>query len=181
MLYDQTQLTSELKRILDSFQIEIKKLKTGKASYDLLESISVEAYGAMNKLSGVGQIQVEDAVNAKITIWDKNILPNVEKALRESNIGASVVVEKDGIRLKFNPITEEDRKILVKNLNLILEDYRVRTRKVRHDFIKSIENLDKVSEDDKDRDVKQIQKMIDDTITKLEELSKGKESDLLKL
>ncbi len=179
MLYSQAKLKEELEKRIEKFKNEIKKISTGKPNLDALENLTVDAYGVSNKLNAVAQFIVEDAITVKITVWDKSIFPNVEKALREANLGASVSIDGGALRLKYNPVTEEDRKIRVKDLAKMLEESRVQIRHVRQEFLKDVDSLEGVSEDEQKRDKESIQKEIDHAIKTVEEIAEKKENDLM--
>jgi ribosome recycling factor len=181
MLYNKADLQNDLQKAINYFADELKKIRAGRVSADIIGEISVEAYGTMNSLNSVGQIIVEDGVSMKIQVWDKSVIQNVEKALREANLGAGVSVDGTAVRLKFHPLTEEDRKLRVKEVSQKLEDSRVTIRQVRHKYISKVEDLEGVSEDEQDRDLKDIQKEIDNAIAKVEDLADQREKELLKL
>ncbi|BCX13828.1 MAG: ribosome-recycling factor [Candidatus Dojkabacteria bacterium] len=181
MLYNEAELKNKLEKIVKSFETEIKKIRSGKASMDIFENIEVNAYGTKNKLTAVANVMIEDALNVRINIWDKSVVPNVEEAIRDANLGASIIIEKDHIRLRFSPLTEEVRLASVKELRRLLEEYKIKIRQVRQDFLKDLGELDGVSEDEQKRDEKSIQKHIDDYIAKLDNIAKNKEESIMKL
>lgn len=181
MLINNQELKKDLDNITAFFVKEIKNLKTGKANSEVLENIEIEAYGGVNKLNTLGQVQVEDFMNVKISIWDKSVVPNVEKALREANLGGSVVMDRDFIRIKYNPITEEDRIATVKTLKEMLEETRIKIRQIRHNYLKKIDTVEKISEDEKDREEKSLQTQIDQAIKSVEEIASKKEQELLNI
>lgn len=179
MLFDEESLQLELEEVLERFSNEIKKIRTGRATMELFDGIDVPAYGTNNKLTAVSNVIIEDAISVKVNIWDKSIMPNVEESLRESNIGATVIMEGDFIRLRFSPLTEEKRKENVKILKQELEDRKVAMRQIRQKFMKEVESQDGVSEDDQERDQNKIQEHIDAYIAKLDEIAKNKEEALM--
>ncbi|MCA9386424.1 ribosome recycling factor [Candidatus Dojkabacteria bacterium] len=181
MLIDDKSFEKELSDAIEYFKKELTTIRSGKASASDLEDIMVEAYGGMNKLNTVGQVLVEDAMNLKVNVWDKGVLPAVEAALRSAETGGSVAVDKDSIRIKFAPMTEEDRKKRVKELNDVTEQYRVRVRQVRQKYMKDLDGLEGVSEDEQERNSKEIQKRVDETINEIEQLSSKKELELTKI
>ncbi|GAB4286108.1 MAG: ribosome recycling factor [Candidatus Dojkabacteria bacterium] len=181
MLFNQEELKNSLSKVLEHFDESLRRVKTGKANASDIEAIKVEAYGGITNLNAVGQVLVEDAMNVKVVVWDKGILPNVEKALREAQTGGSVAIDRDFIRLKFSPITEEDRRKRVKEVYQLAEEYKVRVRQVRQDFMKKIDALDGVSEDEQERDKKTVQKEIDSVTEKIDEKAKIKEQEILKI
>ena len=181
MLLAKDKVQKELEDSVTYFSLDLKKIRTGKVSTEVLAQVEVDAYGSKMTLNSVAQIQVEDAMNVKIAVWDKAVLPHVDKALREANLGGSVSIDKDFIRLKFNPMTEEDRVMRIKELNSKLEEFKVRVRQVRQKFKKELDSMSGVSEDDVKRSEEELQKMVDSTIKTLEELSLKKEAELKKV
>jgi ribosome recycling factor len=181
MLYDEKALQSSLDRIVENFKDSLKKIRTGRATMELFNELYVEVYGSKSKLSAVANIVIEDALNVKINVWDKNILSSVEESLRGANLGASIIMERDHIRLKFSPLTEETRVASIKELRKLLEEFRIKVRQVRQEFIKKIESLDGVSEDEQRRDEKAIQEKIDECIDNLDNIAKKKENAIMTL
>ncbi|MDQ6985892.1 MAG: ribosome-recycling factor [Candidatus Dojkabacteria bacterium] len=181
MLYEKEKFLKEIEERMNYFKDELKKVVTGKPDANMIGTVDVEAYGTNSKLNTVGQIVVEDAVSVKVNVWDKSILGSVDKALREANLGASVIMEADSIRLRFNAITEEDRKEKTKSVGKLLEDAKVKIRQIRQDFRKKLDALDGVSEDDVKRDEEDIQKETDNAIEKAEEIAAKKEKELMSM
>lgn len=181
MLIDDKSFEKELSEALEYFKKDLNSIRSGKANASDLEEITVEAYGSVNKLNTVGQVVAEDAMTLKVSVWDKGVLPAVEAALRAADTGGSVAVDKDLIRIKFMPMTEEDRTKRVKELHETTEQYRIRIRQVRQKYMKDLESLEGVSEDEQERNSKEIQKRIDESIAKIEEISEKKEQELIKL
>ncbi len=181
MLINESELKKELEQAIESFKKKLASIRTGKANPSDYDSVMVEAYGGMNPLNTMGQIVAEDAMTLKVNVWDKSIVPAVEKALREADLGGSVANSGDSIRIKFAPLTEEDRKSKVKDLGDVAEHFRVRVRQVRQKFMKQIEGMEGVSEDDQERDQKNVQSQIDKKIEEIDSLTEKKEQELLKI
>lgn len=181
MIINISATTNELKEVVEHFSKELKSLRTGKVSADIIGAVQIDAYGAKSQLNSMAQVIIEDAVSVKITPWDRSILQNVDIALREANLGASVSIDKDSVRLKFNPITQEDRQKKVKELQLIDEEYKVRVRQVRQKYSKILDSTKGVSEDEVEREKKELQKLVDNTIAEIEKLTKNKSEELVKV
>lgn len=181
MLYNKAELQADLKKAIDYFTEEVKKIRTGRVAADIINAVMVEAYGTMSPLQSVGQVIVKDAVSVEIQVWDQGAIQAVEKALREANLGASVSVDGKLVRLKFNALTEEDRKLKVKEVSDMVESSRISIRGIRHKYVSKVEDLEGVSEDEQDRDLKEIQKEIDAAIAKVEEIANQREKELLTL
>lgn len=180
-LIDGNQLNKELVDAFDHFVKDLKQIRSGKAQPSVIESVLVEAYGGSHPLNTLGQVLVEDAMNIKVQVWDKSVIPSVEKALQEAQLGGGVAVDQEVIRVKFQPMTEEDRKARVKDLADLSEKYRIRIRQVRQKFMKELDSLEGVSEDEKDRDSKSVQEEIDKAIEKIDQAASKKEEELMQL
>ena len=115
---------------LEFFRRDIASLRTGRANPSVLDSVQVEAYGIMNPLNAVGNIAVSDTRSITVSPWDKGVIKSIEKAIIEANLGLGVVNEGDKIRLTVPPLTEENRKDLVKKLNEKMEKVRIMLREI---------------------------------------------------
>lgn len=169
---------------LDFFKKEISALRTGRANPAVLDNLQVEAYGVLNPLNAVGNISVTDSRSIVIAAWDKGVLKNIEKAIMEANLGLGLVNEGDKIRLTVPPLTEENRKELVKRLNEKMEKTRIILRSVRDDAKNSIEKafLDKgMSEDEKFRFVKELDEFSAKKNLELKDVRERKEKDIMEI
>lgn len=166
------------------FRKEIGTLRTGRANPGILDNVSVEAYGVMNPLNAVANIALADSRCILIAPWDKTVLKAIEKAIVEADLGLGVVNEGDKIRLTVAPLTEENRKELVKKLNEKMEHTRVILRGVRDNIKNSIEKAfeDKeLSEDDKFRAMKELDEFSAKKNDELKELRDRKEKDVMEI
>src|SRR3990170_3160673 len=116
MAYDFKKLQEKLDSLTKYFESDISSLRTGRASPALVESIKVDAYGAINPLKNIASVIVEDAKTLLVQPWDKSLMETISKAIETSNIGTQPVVAKDSIRISLPPLTEERRKSLIKVL-----------------------------------------------------------------
>lgn len=179
MLINEVELKDRIRKSIDYFKKDIKAIGTGKPNVEVIQNLELEAYGAMTTMQAVGQVIVEDAVTVKINVWDKSVLPQVEKALREADLGAQVLMDGDSIRLRFNPVTEEDRKDRVKQLKQKLEEGKIKVRQIRQDFKQELDSMEGVPEDDVKRDLDSLQKEIDSATDELDLISQKKEKELM--
>ena len=160
---------------------ELSKLRTGRASPALLDGIKVEYYGSTLPLNQVASISIPDPKLMVIQPWDKNALPQIEKALYKSAIGLTPNNDGSVIRLAIPPLTTERREELVKLTQRLGEDTKVAIRNVRREAnsdIKKEEKEKKVSEDDSFKYQEQIQKMTDEYIKKVDDILKKKEKEI---
>jgi ribosome recycling factor len=156
---------------------ELQGVRTGRASPALLDSVRVEVYGSMMALQEIASISGEDARTLYVNPWDKGQVKAIEKAITLADLGVSVGSDEKGIRVSFPELTHERRAQLVKLVHAKLEDARIQVRGVR---TKAMAELEKsgLSDDDVKRMKTDIQKAVDDTNHKLEELTQRKEKEL---
>lgn len=156
----------DFNKAIDFFKKDIAALRTGRANPNMLEGLTVEAYGARTPINGLASINVQDSQSLVVVPWDKGIVKDIEKALVEADLGVGVINEGDKVRLSIPRMTEENRKELVKKLNERMEHARISVRQVREEVKTGIEAAEKdkaISEDDKFRFVKEL----DDEVAKI--------------
>lgn len=161
--------------------IELAKVRAGKASPQMLDGIQIEYYGSMSPLSNVASVNTPDARTIAIKPFEKKIINDIEKAIRNSNLGFSPSNDGDLIRISVPPLTEERRKDLVKRAKAEVETAKINIRNIRQDANNSIRKLTKegVSEDDVKRGEDKIQKVTDSFIAKIDQIFLAKEKDIL--
>ncbi len=170
--------------VIEFFKSDIASLRTGRANPVMLDGVKVEAYGVMNSLNGVANITVADSRSFIITPWDKSVTKAVEKGIVEANLGLGVVNDGDKIRLSIPPLTEENRKELVKRLNERMEKARISLRQVREDVKTEIEmsfDAKEITEDEKFRNEKELDEFIAKKNEDLKELRDKKEKDIMEI
>lgn len=161
---------------------EYSKLQTGRANAALVDSLEVECFGSTMPLKGLASISIPESNQIAIQPWNRDQLPNIEKAIRESNLGLNPSNDGQMIRLILPPLTEERRKDLVKLVHKYAEDARVSIRNARHEALKKWEAQEKtkeISEDELSGNEKGLQKEVDDFNQKVEENAKQKEKDIM--
>ncbi|KER10079.1 MAG: ribosome recycling factor [[Candidatus Thermochlorobacteriaceae] bacterium GBChlB] len=168
----------KMKKSLETLQHELASIRTGKATTALLDNIKVDAYGQLSPLKQVGNVGVIDSKTLSVQVWDRALVPVVEKAIREAGMGLNPAAEGQTIRVPIPPLTEDRRKEYVKLVKKIAEDGKVALRNIRRDSIQSIEKAEKekiITEDDKNRGKKdadaltqRYEKMIDDSVQRKE-------------
>ena len=175
---------SRMDKSIEAFRSEIAKIRTGKATTALLDGIKVDYYGTMTALNQVGNVIATDATTISITPWEKSLLPAIEKAIQEANIGVNPNNDGDFIKLFFPPMTSEQRQEIVKQAKGMVEHAKIAVRNVRkdgNDKIKKLEKEKEISEDESKKAQEQIQKITDEYIAKVDETFKAKEADILKV
>jgi len=161
--------------------IELAKIRAGKATPAMLDGIQVEYYGMMTPLTGAASIAIPDARSIVVKPFEKKMIAEIEKAIRNSNIGLSPMNDGEVIRLNLPPMTEERRKELVKKARIEIETAKVNVRKVRQEANDSIRKLknDGVSEDAVKTGEERVQKLTDSYIAKVEAIFVEKEKDIM--
>ncbi len=180
------ELLDDAKRRMDksvkAFQAEIAKVRTGRASVALVDSIKVDYYGTTMPLNQMATITVADARLIVIQPWDPSAIGAIEKAIQRSDLGLSPTNDGKVIRIAVPPLTEERRKELVKMVRKMAEEARVAVRNIRRDVLDDLKELKKegeISEDDFYRAQDQLQKITDQHIEKIDELLEQKEKDIM--
>ena len=163
---------------------EFSTVRTGKASPALVEGIEVEAYGSMMKLKQLALISSPEPRLLVISPFDASTVQAIEKAIKESNIGIMPSVDGKIIRLPIPALSEERRRDLVKTLKNISEETRVRIRSARREGMDGLKKAQKdggITEDDLGKYEKDVQKLTDDFVKKVDEAFASKEADIMKV
>lgn len=159
-------------------------VRTGKANPALIETVIIPAYGgsAPMKLMELATIHAQDTSTLVVTPFDKSILRDIEKGLSDANLGMSPVVDESIVRLSIPPLTQERRQEFIKLIHQKAESGRIMIRQMRHDANEDIKKeKDTVGEDETARLEKEIQKLTDDFMKKIDEIREQKEKDLMTL
>jgi len=167
---------------VEAFANELRKLRTGRAHTSLLDHITVEYYGSEVPLSQVANCSVEDARTLLVNPWEKAMVPVVEKAIINSDLGLMPATAGTVIRVPLPPLTEERRKDLVRVVRGEAEQARVAIRNVRRDAMSTVKELQKekeISEDEERHAEQEIQKLTDRHIADAERVLEEKEHELL--
>ena len=175
---------TRMDKTLDSLRSDFGGLRAGRAHASLLDGIVVEAYGNMVPVSQVGTVGVPDPRTLSVSVWDKSLAKNVEKALRESDLGLNPVSDGALIRIPIPPLSEERRAELSKVAGKYAEQNKVAVRNIRRDALDGIKKLKKdnlISEDEEKRFENEIQKLTDDSIKKIDEMLAAKEKDIMQV
>ena len=169
-------------KTIDALKNDLAKVRTGRAHTGLLDHIQVEYYGSMVPLSQVANIGLADARTITVQPWEKKVLPAVEKAIRESDLGLNPASQGDMLRVPMPALTEERRRELTKVIKHEGENARVAVRNLRRDANQHLKDLLKkkeVSEDDERRAQDDIQKLTDRFIAEIDKLVADKEKEVL--
>lgn len=163
---------------------EFAAVRTGKASPAIVENIDVEAYGASMKLKQLALITTPEPRLLVIQPFDASTTKDIEKAIKESKVGINPIVDGKIIRLPIPALSEERRKDLVKSIKQMAEEARVRVRSSRRESLDAIKKAEKdgnVSEDNRETFEKEIQKLTDGFVKKIDDAFALKEADIMKV
>ena len=185
MLEEIKQETLErMEKSISSLESSLQKIRTGRANPSLLDAIQIDYYGNMTPLSQVSNISVQDAKTLLISPWEKNLVPDIEKAIQSSDLGINPATSGDVIRVILSDLTEETRRDLIKVAKSEAENSKIALRNQRRDangLLKEYLKEKEISEDDERRGQEIIQNLTDDFISKVEQLLELKEKDLLEI
>lgn len=173
-----------MNKSVEALKTSLAKIRTGRAHPSLLEHITVEYYGAETPLSQVSNISVEDARTLSITLWEKDMVQAVEKAILKSDLGLNPATAGTVIRIPMPPLTEERRRDLVRVVRSEGEKAKVAIRNIRRDANSDFKDLEKeseISEDEERRAQDQVQKLTDAAVKKVDEVLAEKEQDLMQV
>lgn len=173
-----------MNKSLETLKHELVKIRTGRAHTSLLEHITVSYYGSDVPINQVANISVLDARTLSINAYDKKSIPDVEKAIRNSDLGLNPVTAGDVIRVPLPPLTEERRKELIKVVKAEGEKAKVAIRNIRRDANHSFKEKIKaktISEDDERRAEERIQKITDEHIAKIDKMLEEKEKEVMEI
>ncbi|MFZ5556857.1 MAG: ribosome recycling factor [Pseudomonadota bacterium] len=171
-----------MQKSVEALKADLGKIRTGRAHTGLLDHIKVDYYGNETPLSQVANLNLLDARTIGVTPWEKKMLPVVEKAIRDSDLGLNPATVGDTVRVPMPALTEERRKELIKVVRHEAESARVAVRNVRRDAITHLKEMLKekaVSEDDERRAQDEVQKLTDHYIAEVDKVLQAKEADLM--
>ena len=174
----------KMRKSVDAVRNEIVRIRTGKATTALLDGLKVECYGSKVPLKQIANIGVPEARLLLIQPWDKNLLPEIEKAIFQSDLGLTPNNDGKVIRLPIPPLTEERRKELVKLVKKLGEEGKIAVRNVRrecNDELKKGEKSGDFSEDDSQRGMKEIQEVTDEYIEQIDKIVEEKDKEIMEI
>lgn len=177
MAYNFQPFKTSADNTLNWLKSEYVGLRAGRATPSILDVVQVEAYGSKVAINTLATISVEGPKTLRISPWDKTVVKSIDSAIRESNLGLSVAVDSDGLRVSFPELTADRRTALVKVAKEKLEEARIRVRTERQKVLNDIDKSE-MGEDDKVRSKNDLQKLVDETNAKLEDLASKKEKEI---
>ena len=169
---------------INFFEKEISSIRTSRANPSILDNIQVESYGNKTPLSQLGTISAPEANLITIQVWDTSLIKLIEKAILESNLGINPQTDGQLIRLPIPKLSEERRKELAKLVSQYAEQSKIAIRNNRRDFLDQIKKDEKnksISQDDQKKYSTEVQKITDEFISKIDEIAKNKQSEIMKV
>ena len=171
-----------MEKVEADLRAELATLRTGRASVTILDHVKVDYYGTPTPIREMAKLAVADPTTLLIQAWDPTLLPQIEKAIRSSDLGLNPSNDGKVVRVPIPALTDERRKELAKHLHKVLEGHRTAVRNIRRDINDSFKKMlkdKKMSEDDERKGLEEAQKLTDQTIARLDELGKNKEKEIL--
>jgi ribosome recycling factor len=181
---DLNDIRRRMEGAVNAFKSDIASLRTGRASANILDPITVEAYGSRVPLNQVANITVPEPRMLGVSIWDKSMVGAVERAIRESHLGLNPIVDGQNLRIPLPELNEERRKSLVKVAHDYSEKAKVAIRHVRRDGMEGLKKAEKdgeLGQDESRSQSEKVQKMTDDTISDVERLLAEKEKEIMQV
>ena len=176
--------SARMERSIEAFRKELGKVRTGRASFSLLDGVKVDYYGTPTPLQQVGTLSVPESRLITVTPWDTKMIGPIEKAIQGSGLGLNPSSDGKTVRIPIPPLTEERRRELAKVVRKMGEDARVAVRNVRREAIEKLKDREKkkeISEDLVKRGQERIQKETDAHVKKVDEILKSKEQEILEV
>ena len=180
-MFDTQEEQAEMQKVLDRFEDELKKVRTGRAHPDMLSGIKVEVYGEFMPLPHVANVAVSDATMLLVTPFDPNNINAISAAIRkDQTLGLNPADDGKVIRVPIPPLTEERRKEIVKTASEKVENAKVALRKIRDDARKDLKAAE-LGEDLKKRAEKELDEMIKEFSGKVDQAFEAKKTEIMKI
>jgi ribosome recycling factor len=177
-------LHDRIGKTLDQLRQDLTAVRTGRASLHLLDGVRVDYYGTSTPLNQVATLSVPEARLIMVKPWEKNLIPVIEKAIRDANLGVNPMSDRDLVRVPIPALTEERRKEIVKQVKHKGEDHKIAIRNKRREAKEMLEEAQKdgeLSEDESKKFQEKIQKETDDGVKKVDEIVAAKEKEVLQV
>ena len=171
-----------METVIEDFKRKLATVRTGRAAVSILDTVMVDYYGTMTPLNQLASVHAPEPQMLTVQPWDQTQIAAVEKAIRAADLGLNPSNDGKLVRVPIPPLTEERRRQLAKQVHEFAEEHRTAIRNVRRDANDRLKKMlkDKLISEDAERDaLAEIQKLTDSHISKIDELSKGKEQEIL--
>ena len=175
---------TRMKKSIATVKVELAKIRTGRVSPGLLDHVVVSYYGNDVPLNQAATISVSDARTLSVQAWEKNMVPIIEKAILESQLGLNPVTAGEVVRIPIPSLTEERRREMTKLVRTEGENGKVAIRNIRRDAISQARDLVKskdIGQDDEKKGVEQIQSLTDQYTVEIDVLIKEKEAEIMEV
>jgi ribosome recycling factor len=168
-------------KAIENTKREFSSIRSGKASVHLLDTVRVDAYGTQVPLNQVGMVSAPEPRMITVQAFDKGLTAAIEKAIRDAGLGLNPASQATLIRVPVPALSEERRKELVKVIHKLAEDGRIAVRHARTDALHKLKKLEHVSEDETLRAEKDVQKLTDDHVKLVDQLTESKEAEIMEV
>lgn len=178
----QKNLQQQMDKTIEALKFEFSTIRAGRANAQMLDKIRVDYYGTPTPINQVGSISVPEPRTLMINPWDKSAMKEIEKAIRNSDLGLNPTNDGDVIRISVPALTEERRKELCKQAKKASEEFKVRIRNERRDAndkLKKLEKEGEITEDDLKKAQNDVQKLTDKYTKDIDTLLASKEKDIM--
>ncbi len=178
-------LTKEkMDKTIDSLKSTYASVRVGRANPQVLDRITADYYGSATPINQLAAISVTEARTLMITPWDKSVLNAIQKAIQASDLGINPQNDGSVIRLTFPPLTEDRRKQLSREADATAEEAKIAVRQIRRDMLDKLKGMKKaneITEDDQKDGEKEIQKITDDYVSKIEKVAETKKAEIMEI
>ncbi len=175
-------LHARIQKTLETMRSDLASVRTGRASLHMLDGVKVDYYGTPTPLNQVATLSVPEARMIVAKPWEKNMIPVIEKAIRDANLGFNPMSDKDMVRVPVPALTEERRKDIVKQVKHKAEEFKVAIRNERRDAKELLEAAEKdgdCSEDELKKALEKVQKETDEGVKQVDAILAAKEKDVM--
>jgi ribosome recycling factor len=172
----------KMHKSIETLKADLAKVRTGRAHTGILDHVMVDYYGTPTQITQVANVTLIDARTIGVQPWEKKMLANIEKAIRDADLGLNPSTQGELIRVPTPALTEERRKEMVKLVKSEAEDAKIAIRNIRRDANEGLKKLLKdkaISEDDERRTQDEVQKMTDKFVSEIDKLVVDKEKEVL--
>ena len=174
--------SARMERSIEAFRKELGKVRTGRASFSLLDGVKVDYYGTLTPLQQVGTLSVPESRLITVTPWDTKLIGPIEKAIQASGLGLNPSSDGKTVRIPIPPLTEERRRDLAKLAGKYAENAKIAIRNVRRDGMEALKEDEKkkeISEDDRKRSEDEVQKLTDKYTAEADAAAEAKEKEIM--
>lgn len=180
----QKQLQDKMNKTIEALKYDYTSIRAGRANAQMLDKIRVDYYGTPTPINQIGAVSVPEPRTIMISPWDKSAMTEIEKAIRNSDLGLNPTNDGNVIRLSVPALTEERRKELAKQVHKVAEEFKVRLRNERRDANDKLKKMEKdgnITEDELKKGQEEVQKITDKFIKEIDAVAKAKEADIMEV